>query len=120
DAPEYLPRGVAVPDVNDVKWLVPRWRALPRGSAIDVKTPGPVTIGRAAFPIWQVTRDGRAIPSRGPLITFDGAPGRYRVERVTLWQEWLGALISLTALASLVAAITREIRTAKRLERPSN
>jgi hypothetical protein len=106
DAPEYLPAGFDAALVDRVdRWTdLTRFRALPRGDSIAIIRPSPVTIGHAAFPIWQVTRDGKAVPSHGPLISFDATPGTYRIERVRLWQENVGAAISLFAL--LLAVLT--------------
>ncbi|MEC3950110.1 integral membrane-like protein [Sphingobium sp. HWE2-09] len=110
DAPEYLPRGFDLSRVrpND-RWVdLTPWRALPRGDAIVVERAGPVTLGHAAFPIWQVTRDGRPVPSSGPLLHFDATPGLYRVERQRLWQETLGSAISLVALLLLAILALRQ------------
>jgi hypothetical protein len=100
DAPEYLPRGFDVSEIADQQRrldLSP-YRVLPPANGdIVVEKSGPVTLRRAAFPIWRVEKDGVEVPSRGPLITFDATPGTYRVVRVTLWQEWAGALISAAA-----------------------
>jgi len=66
-----------------------------------------VTMRRAAFPIWRVTRDGSEIPSRGPFIQFDATPGLYRIERVTIWQESVGAATSLIGLLVLGFIMSR-------------
>jgi len=110
DAPEYLPRGFDLSRVrpND-RWVdLAPWRALPRGDAILVERAGPVTLGHAAFPIWRVTRDGRPVPSSGPLLRFQATPGVYRVERLRLWQETLGGGISLVALMLLAMMALRQ------------
>jgi hypothetical protein len=119
DAPEYLPRGFDLSRVrSDDHWTdLSPWRALPRGDAIRVNMAGPVTLGRAAFPIWQVTRDGRPVASQGPLIRFDAArPGLYRVARVTLWQERWGAGITLAA-ALLLALLCLPVRRISHLSK---
>lgn len=109
DAPEYLPAGFDASLVDRVdRWTdLGRYASLPRGDAITVTHPGPVTMGHAAFPIWQVTRNGQAVASHGPLIRFDARPGTYRIQRVRLWQESLGAAISLIALLGLALLIRR-------------
>ncbi len=109
DAPEYLPAGF---DLSHVRlkdhWPdVSPWRTLPRGRSILVEKAGPVTLGHAAFPIWQVMHDGRPVPSRGPFIRFDAEPGLYKVERVRIWQEWVGATISLVSALLLAALALR-------------
>lgn len=103
DAPEYLPAGFDASLVDRVdRWTdLDRFATLPRGDSITVTRSGPVTMGHAAFPIWRVTRDGQAIASHGPLISFDATPGTYRIERVRLWQETAGAAVSLIALLIL-------------------
>jgi hypothetical protein len=107
DPPEYLPRGFDVSEIADQQRrldLSP-YRDLPPATGdIVVQESGPVTVRRSAFPIWRVEKDGVEVPSHGPLITFDATPGTYRVVRVTLWQEWAGALISAAALLLLALA----------------
>ncbi|WP_253343828.1 YfhO family protein [Sphingobium sp. OAS761] len=104
DAPEYLPQGFDLSSVrSDNHWTdLSRWRALPRGNAVVVTRPGPVTLGRGAFPIWQVSRDGRPVASTGPLIHFMAQPGLYRIERRRLWQESTGAAASVAAALLLI------------------
>ncbi len=105
EAPEYLPNGLPAAGVSGTQRTadVSAYDRLPRGDQITVTASGPVTLGRAAFPIWRVTRDGQEIPSRGSLITFDAQPGLYRVERRVLWQErWGGAASGGAALVLLV------------------
>lgn len=108
DAPEYLPRGFDVAAVTG-KQRFPKlapYRGLPRASAsITVSRPGVVTIRRAAFPIWRVSRNNVTVPARGPLITFDASSGTYRLERIRLWQEWLGAIISALAVVVVVLCV---------------
>jgi hypothetical protein len=104
EAPEYLPAGFdlkLVPQKDRVTDVSP-FRHLPRGPVIRVDRPGPVTLHHAAFPSWRVTRDGREVPSTGPLITFQAQPGTYRLERVILWQEIAGGLASLLAATLLL------------------
>jgi hypothetical protein len=103
DAPEYLPPTFDQSLVrrSGRKVNLAAFRALPRGDSITITRPGPVTIGHAAFPIWRVTRNGRTVASHGPLIMFDATPGTYRIERVRLWQENVGAAVSLIALLML-------------------
>lgn len=105
DAPEYLPAGFdsARVDRVDRDTDLTGLRALPRGRDIIVTRPGPVTLGHAAFPIWQVMRDGKPVASSGPLIHFDARPGHYRIERISIWQETWGAAISLLAVLLLTA-----------------
>ena len=59
---------------------------------------GTVTLHRAAFPIWRVVdAAGHEVPTHGPLLSFEAEPGEYRVERVTIWQERIGAWMSFMA-----------------------
>jgi len=112
DAPEYLPPGFDVDRVTDLDRRVEldRYRDLPAGDRFVVTSPGPVVVHRNAFPIWRVVKNGETVLSHGPLITFDATPGTYRLERVTLWQEWLGWVISLSSLVVLVGGLTATIR----------
>ncbi|GLV23523.1 hypothetical protein TomMM35A_33610 [Sphingobium sp. TomMM35A] len=107
DAPEYLPNGFDVGLVEpQYRWTdLQAFRTLPRGDTIQVKETGRMTLHHADFPIWRITQDGSPIPHRGPLINFDAQPGLYRVERVTIWQEKVGAMISL--LAALLLILTQ-------------
>ena len=118
DAPEYLPRGFDLSRVRpDNHWTdVSPWRGLARGDVIRVDRPGVVTIGHAAFPIWRVMRDDRPVASKGPLIQFQARPGVYHIVRVRLWQETLGAVISLCA-ALLLAALCRPFRVISHLSK---
>jgi len=100
DAVEYLPAGFDVGLIGEGFIAnLNAYRTLPRGRDIDVKQAGSVTIHHAAFPIWRVTRDGREVPSVGPLITFQAQPGHYRIKRVTIWQEIAGPLCTLMTAA---------------------
>lgn len=107
DAPEYLPNGfdTGLVDRLDRDTDLRGFRALPRGNRLVVTHPGPVTMGHAAFPIWRVTRNGQTVVSTGPLIRFQAQPGVYRIERVRLWQEDVGAAITIAALL-LIAIMT--------------
>ncbi|NQE63213.1 integral membrane-like protein [Caulobacter sp. RHG1] len=105
EAPEYLPHGLPAAGVSGTQRTadVSAYDRLPRSARIEIHAAGPVTLGRAAFPIWRVTRDGQEIPSHGPLITFEGRPGVYQVERRVLWQErWGGLASGAAALVLLV------------------
>ncbi|HEY0651142.1 hypothetical protein [Phenylobacterium sp.] len=104
DAPEYLPRDFRPQGLDRTarKLDLSAYRDLPAGPAITVEQPARVVLRQTAFPIWRVTRDGQAVANRGPLITFDASPGVYRVERVMLWQEQVGALVSVLALMLLL------------------
>ncbi|HEX6860202.1 MAG TPA: hypothetical protein VF138_08410 [Caulobacteraceae bacterium] len=104
DAPEYLPRGFDVSAVGDRMRAVDLspYRALPSPPTM-VRSAGAITVRRFAFPIWRVEKEGIEVKSHGPLITFQATPGVYRVVRVRLWQERLGALVSLLAALSLLA-----------------
>lgn len=104
DAPEYLPRGFDLSLVRheDRTADLRKFSALQRGGEIKVDKAQHITLGRAAFPIWRVTRDGMPVESRGPLINFDARPGTYRIERITIWQEKLGIAISLAAALLLL------------------
>lgn len=104
DAPEYLPAGFDARRVDafDRGADLSPWRVLPRTEKIIIDQPGPVTLGRAAFPIWRVTRDGAPVPANGPFLHFQAIPGIYRIDRVPLWQERLGWAIS--AFAGLAMA----------------
>ncbi|RJG54235.1 integral membrane-like protein [Sphingobium terrigena] len=110
DAAEYLPTGFdgKLIRTTDRMMDLRQWQGLPRSDVVTVKRPGPVTVGRAAFPIWQVEREGVTIPSAGPILHFVApTPGTYRIERVRLWQEKVGATISLIALLGLALLILR-------------
>lgn len=113
DAPEYLPKGFQPRDLDrgGRKLDLSAYRGLPAGLQITLGPSGSITLHRAAFPIWQVTKNGRPVASRGPLITFDAAPGVYRIERVVVWQEWVGAVVSLVALVLLLLqGVARSLR----------
>ncbi|KAA9019582.1 integral membrane-like protein [Sphingobium limneticum] len=110
DAPEYLPAGFDGRPTEKAGRIMDlrQWQHLPRGDIITVDRAGPVMVGRAAFPIWQVEHDGAVIPSAGPIIHFDAPrPGTYRLVRVTLWQESVGRIISLIAALLLAGLYLR-------------
>ena len=76
-----------------------------------------MTLHHADFPIWRIMRDGSPVPHQGPLINFDAKPGLYRIERVTIWQEKVGAIVSL--LAALLLALTQfPVRTLTSFVKP--
>lgn len=103
DAAEYLPQGLqaGVTDRQRDPHLGP-YAAYPRSSVMSVIQPGVHTFGRAAFPIWRVVHDGREVPYVGPLITFQGPAGEYRIERRWIWQEKVGAAISIMSLMAVL------------------
>lgn len=109
DAPEYLPAGFDIDRVDryDRSTDLTAFRSLPRGDLIEVTKAGMVTTGHAAFPIWQVTRDGKPVASSGPLIRFQAVPGTYRIERIRIWQEKAGAAISLLSALALALLLWR-------------
>lgn len=104
DAPEYLPTGFDLRLVRESDRItdVRPWRHVAPGDEIIVRQSGLVTMRRAAFPIWRVTHDGVVVPSSGPVIHFQAEPGRYRIERVTVWQEAMGMIVSLVAATLLL------------------
>lgn len=107
NAVEYLPRGLPTPGIT-ATYRVPDlspYRDLPRGATVRVTQEGSVTLGRANFPIWRVVRDGQVTPHTGPLVTFQATPGHYKIERVKLWQESVGAAASSIALLALIAVM---------------
>lgn len=103
DAPEYLPAGFDTRLVREAgrETDLRAWRDLPRGDTIVVTHPRTMTFRRAAFPIWQVTRNGHVVSYQGPIIHLDAQPGLYRIERRTIWQETVGAAVSLLAALAL-------------------
>lgn len=103
DAAEYLPVGF---DTRLIRVLYRKpdleaWRSLKAGDELVVKKLGEVMMRRAAFPIWRVMRDNEVVPYQGPVIRFHARPGHYRIERMYLWQEWAGAIVSLGSLLML-------------------
>lgn len=113
DAIEYLPNGFPYQGTIDNKRApdLTAYKSLSRASVIEVPEAGAVTLGRAAFPIWRVERDGKVVPSTGPLIRFQATPGTYRIVRVRIWQEIAGAIVSLiTLLAALLFWYARRPR----------
>jgi len=97
---EYLPAGAETPRTGvDAPITLPRAEgALAPTPVIRVARAGRLTLRRAAFPIWSVRRDGRAVPTSGPLITFEATPGLYELVRTTTPAELVGAAVSTLAL----------------------
>ncbi|HEX7821823.1 MAG TPA: 6-pyruvoyl-tetrahydropterin synthase-related protein [Sphingobium sp.] len=121
DAVEYLPAGFPMSAVREKDRLADLrpYRSLPGGTDIDVTKAGPASFRRFLFPIWRVTRDGREVPVTGPVITVDAQPGRYRLERVMIWQEVAGMAISLAAALMLASlSLRRRIAATTRMTRP--
>jgi len=84
------------------------YKHLPRGGRVNVSSPGPVTLGHADFPIWQVVHRGKVIPHTGPLISFNAPEaGIYSVERRLTGPELIGWLTSLFAGMALLAVHLR-------------
>lgn len=103
DAVEYLPAGFDTRLIreHDRKPDLTAWRGVKAGDELVVSKPGEVMMRRAAFPIWRVMRGEEVVPYQGAVIRFQAQPGHYRIERVWLWQEWTGALVSLGGLLLL-------------------
>lgn len=103
DAVEYLPAGFDTRLIRDVdrKPDLSAWHDIKEGDELVVDKPGEVMMRRAAFPIWRVMRGQEVVPYQGPVIRFYARPGTYRIERVYLWQEWGGLIISLCSLLLL-------------------
>lgn len=100
DAAEYLPAGFDTDLITDFerKPDLTAWRDVRSGEELVVDKPGEVVMRRAAFPIWRVMRDKEVITYQGPVIRFQARPGVYRIERVYVWQEWVGLIVSLCSL----------------------
>jgi hypothetical protein len=103
DAAEYLPAGFDTKLITDFvrKPELSEWRDIRSGNEMVAETSGEVTMRRAAFPIWRVMRGDEVVPYKGPVIHFQAQPGHYRIERVTIWQEWLGLFVSIASLLIL-------------------
>lgn len=103
DAAEYLPVGFDTRLIQDLyrKPDLAKWRGIKAGDELVVDRSGEVMMRRAAFPIWRVVRGEEVVPYRGPVIRFYAHPGHYRIERMYLWQEWAGVIISLGSLLLL-------------------
>lgn len=103
DAVEYLPAEFDTRLIREIdRWPnLKTWRSIEAGDEVVVDRSGEVMMRRAAFPIWRVMRDEEVVPYQGPVIHFHARPGHYQIERVYLWQEWVGAIISLGALLLL-------------------
>ncbi|RVT42225.1 YfhO family protein [Sphingobium algorifonticola] len=114
DAVEYVPPTYNYWPIIDRRRMLDlrQYRDLPRGTAITVDRPGPVTMGRWDFPAFAVEHEGKRIPSAGPILHFEAsAPGTYRIVRVWLWQEVVGGILSVLAvLAAAMLARTRRAR----------
>lgn len=108
DAVEYLPAGFDARLIREVdrKPDLSAWHDIKEGGELVVDKPGEVMMRRAAFPMWRVMRDEGVVPYEGPIIRFQAHPGHYRIERVYLWQEWAGSIISLFSLL-LLALVCR-------------
>lgn len=104
DAAEYLPAGLNTALITDFerKPDLTAWRGVKAGDELVVDQPGEVMMRRAAFPIWRVMRGEEVVPYQGPVIRFQAQSGRYRLERVYIWQEWVGFIVSLGSLLLLV------------------
>lgn len=107
DAAEYLPAGFDTKRITDFEREpdLSQWRQIRSSDEVVVDTPGEVTMRRAAFPIWRVVKGEEIVPYQGPVIHFQAQPGHYRIERITIWQEWTGLLVSMASLCLLVAVI---------------
>ena len=100
DAVEYLPAGF---DTNRITYFprkpdLSEWRDIRASDEVVADRSGEVTMRRAAFPIWRVMRGDEVVPYQGPVIHFHARPGHYRIERVAIWQEWAGLLVSMASL----------------------
>lgn len=103
DAVEYLPVGFDTRLISDT-YRTPdltAWQGVEAGDELIVDQPGEVMMRRAAFPIWRVMRGEEVVPYKGPVIRFQAQSGRYRLERVYIWQEWVGFIVSLGSLLLL-------------------
>ncbi len=117
DAPEYLPRGIDKSGITGTQRIpdLDAFAPISRSSSITVTQPGHVVMGRADFPIWRVTHNGRVIAHSGPLISFYAAePGVYAIERKTLRSEIAGGTVSLVAILAMLLLWA----FADRLDRP--
>lgn len=116
DAAEYLPAGFDTELLSDYerKPDLTAWRGVRQSEELTVQEPGEVMMRRAAFPIWRVMRDGEVVPYRGPIIRFYAKPGHYRIERVYVWQEWAGLIISLCSVLLLVLLCYAQFRFRRR------
>lgn len=105
DAAEYLPKGFDFGLLSNTLKRTPdlqKWAHLPAGETIAVSENGTVTFRRAAFPIWKVVdQNGQEVDYHGPMIQFRAEAGTYSLQRVRLWQETIGGLVSLLAAIGL-------------------
>ena len=109
DAAEYLPADFDTNRITDFerKPDLTEWRDVRPGNEVVVKKPGEVTMRRTAFPIWRVMRGDEVVPYQGAVIHFQAQPGRYRIKRVTIWQESVGLLVSMASLCLLAVIMLR-------------
>ena len=109
DAAEYLPADFDTNRITDFerKPDLTEWRDVRPGNEVVVKKPGEVTMRRTAFPIWRVMRGDEVVPYQGAVIHFQAQPGRYRIKRVTIWQESVGLLVSMANLCLLAVIMLR-------------
>ncbi len=123
-AKEYLPREVQVKPVDVIFFIRNELRrsAVFEGSQffpvgqtgmkmsinLEVDQPGTLIVPRFSFPIWIVRVNGREIQSTPSvsygLISVQLTPGHHLVEiaRTWVWQERLGAVISIISLVALL------------------
>jgi len=113
DAVEYLPAGFDTNRITDFerKPDLSEWRDIRASDEVVADRSGEVTMRRAAFPIWRVMRGDEVVPYQGPVIHFQAQPGHYRIERVTIWQEWVGLLVSMASLLLLAVVFAADCTT---------
>ncbi|MXO84575.1 integral membrane-like protein [Altererythrobacter aurantiacus] len=106
DAAEYLPKDFDLSLLRNGLKRTPdlrQWEQLSRSETISISEAGTVTFRRAAFPIWKVFNEsGKEIAYHGPVIQFQAEPGTYSLQRVYLWQETIGAIITLFSAVGLI------------------
>ncbi len=117
DAIEYLPADFDPHRILEVerKPDLGEWREIKRGDSALATRPGEMTMRRAAFPIWQVKRGDQVVPYQGPIIHFAATPGLYRLERVHVWQEWVGLFGSLVSALLLAGIMLRNPARVRRI-----
>jgi len=113
DAVEYLPAGFDTNRITDFerKPDLSEWRDIRASDEVVADRSGEVTMRRAVFPIWRVMRGDEVVPYQGPVIHFQAQPGHYRIERVTIWQEWVGLLVSMASLLLLAVVFAADCTT---------
>jgi len=113
DAVEYLPAGFDTNRITDFerKPDLSEWRDIRASDEVVADRSGEVTMRRAAFPIWRAMRGDEIVPYQGPVIHFQAQPGHYRIERVTIWQEWVGLLVSMASLLLLAVVFAADCTT---------